>query len=44
MREVIDAIVDYGDFLEIQALYAQNIICGFGRVKRTRGRHRRESA
>ena len=32
MREAIDAIVDYGDFLEIQPLYAQNIICGFGRV------------
>ncbi len=32
MREVIDGIVDYGDFLEIAPLYAQNIICGFGRV------------
>ena len=32
MREVIDGIVDYGDFLEIQPLYAANIICGFGRV------------
>jgi propionyl-CoA carboxylase beta chain len=32
MHAVIDAIVDYGDFLEIQPLYAQNIICGFGRV------------
>jgi propionyl-CoA carboxylase beta chain len=32
MHEVIDGIVDYGDFLEIQPLYAQNIICGFGRV------------
>jgi propionyl-CoA carboxylase beta chain len=32
MREVIDGIVDYGDFLEIQALFAQNIICGFGRI------------
>jgi propionyl-CoA carboxylase beta chain len=32
MREVIDGVVDYGDFLEIQPLYAQNIICGFGRV------------
>jgi propionyl-CoA carboxylase beta chain len=32
MHEVIDGIVDYGDFLEIQPLYAQNVICGFGRV------------
>ncbi len=32
MSEAIDAIVDYGDFLEIQPLYAKNIICGFGRV------------
>ncbi len=32
MHEVIEGIVDYGDFLEIQPLYAQNIICGFGRV------------
>jgi acetyl-CoA carboxylase carboxyltransferase component len=32
MREVVEGIVDYGDFLEIQPLYAQNIICGFGRV------------
>ncbi|HEY2474873.1 MAG TPA: acyl-CoA carboxylase subunit beta [Candidatus Cybelea sp.] len=32
MRAVIEAIVDYGDFLEIHALYAQNVICGFGRV------------
>lgn len=32
MRAVIEGVVDYGDFLEIQALYAPNIICGFGRV------------
>jgi propionyl-CoA carboxylase beta chain len=32
MHAVIDGIVDYGDFLEIQPLYAQNIVCGFGRV------------
>ncbi len=32
MHEVIENIVDYGDFLEIAPLYAQNIICGFGRV------------
>ncbi|MGC1380834.1 MAG: acyl-CoA carboxylase subunit beta [Candidatus Baltobacteraceae bacterium] len=32
MREAIEGVVDYGDFLEIQPLYAQNIICGFGRI------------
>jgi propionyl-CoA carboxylase beta chain len=32
MHEVIEAVVDYGDFFEIQPLFAQNIICGFGRV------------
>ena len=32
MHEAIEGIVDYGDFLEIQPLYAPNIICGFGRV------------
>jgi propionyl-CoA carboxylase beta chain len=32
MHDVISAVLDYGDFFEIQALYAQNIICGFGRV------------
>ncbi len=32
MREVVEGVVDYGDFLEIQPLYAPNIICGFGRV------------
>ncbi len=32
MHDVISAVFDDGDFFEIQALYAQNIICGFGRV------------
>ncbi|MBV9262801.1 MAG: acyl-CoA carboxylase subunit beta [Candidatus Eremiobacteraeota bacterium] len=32
MHAAIEGIVDYGDFLEIQALYAQNVICGFGRL------------
>jgi len=32
MREVIWKIVDEGDFLEVQALYAENLIVGFGRV------------
>ncbi len=32
MHEVIEGVVDYGDFFEIAPLYAQNIICGFGRI------------
>ncbi len=32
MRAVVEGVVDYGDFFEIQPLYAQNIICGFGRI------------
>jgi propionyl-CoA carboxylase beta chain len=32
MHDVIAAVVDGGDFFEIQPLYAQNIICGFGRI------------
>jgi Acetyl-CoA carboxylase, carboxyltransferase component (subunits alpha and beta) len=31
MQEVINAIIDNGDFLEVQPLFAQNIICGFAR-------------
>ncbi|MBV8148203.1 MAG: acyl-CoA carboxylase subunit beta, partial [Candidatus Eremiobacteraeota bacterium] len=32
MHDIIEAIVDYGDFFEIHPLFAQNIICGFGRI------------
>ncbi len=32
MHRVLDSVLDYGDFFEIHALYAQNIICGFGRI------------
>ena len=32
MKQVIAAIVDDGDFFEIQALWAMNIVCGFSRV------------
>ncbi len=32
MHAVIEGVLDYGDFFEIQPLYAQNILCGFGRV------------
>jgi propionyl-CoA carboxylase beta chain len=33
MHAVIGAIVDDGEFLEVQALWAPNILCGFGRVE-----------
>ncbi len=33
MHRVIEHVVDDGDFLEVQALWAQNIVCGFGRVE-----------
>ncbi len=32
IARVIDAVVDDGAFLEIQAAYAQNIVCGFARL------------
>ena len=33
MHAVIAHVLDDGDFLETQALYAPNILCGFGRVE-----------
>ena len=33
MHQVIGAVVDDGEFLEVQALFAPNILCGFGRVE-----------
>ena len=33
MHQVIEAVVDDGEFLEVQALFAPNILCGFGRVE-----------
>ena len=33
MHKVIETIVDAGEFLETQALFAPNIICGYGRVE-----------
>jgi propionyl-CoA carboxylase beta chain len=33
MHTVIEAVVDDGEFLEVQALFAPNILCGFGRVE-----------
>ena len=32
VREVIGKLVDYGDFLEVQAAYAMNIVVGFARI------------
>jgi propionyl-CoA carboxylase beta chain len=33
MHRVIETVVDDGEFLEVHALFAQNILCGFGRVE-----------
>ncbi len=33
MREVIRTVLDDDEFLEVQSLFAQNIVCGFGRVE-----------
>jgi propionyl-CoA carboxylase beta chain len=33
MREVISAVVDAGELLEISEAFAPNIICGFGRIE-----------
>jgi propionyl-CoA carboxylase beta chain len=35
MHEVISAVLDDGEFLEVQALFAPNIVVGFGRVEGT---------
>src|SRR5699024_4663333 len=33
MREVLARVLDDGDLLEVQSLYAQNVIVGFGHVE-----------
>jgi propionyl-CoA carboxylase beta chain len=33
MHHIIEHLMDDGEFLEVQALFAPNIICGFGRVE-----------
>ncbi|WP_217135125.1 acyl-CoA carboxylase subunit beta [Leucobacter chinensis] len=33
MKTIIEAILDSGEFLEVQALFAPNIVIGFGRVE-----------
>lgn len=33
MRTVIEQVLDDAEFLEVHGLYAQNIVCGFGRVQ-----------
>ncbi len=32
MKQVIEKVVDGGEFLEVQAHYAENIVCGFARL------------
>ena len=33
VKEIISRVVDTGSFLEVQALWAPNIIIGFGRLQ-----------
>jgi propionyl-CoA carboxylase beta chain len=33
MRTVVEHVLDDGEFLEVQPLFAPNIVCGFGRVE-----------
>ena len=33
MHEVVTSVLDDGDFCEVQALFAQNIVVGFGRIE-----------
>ena len=33
MHRVIEAVLDEGDFLEVHELWAQSMVCGFGRVE-----------
>ncbi|MEO8889000.1 MAG: acyl-CoA carboxylase subunit beta, partial [Jatrophihabitantaceae bacterium] len=33
MHEIVESLLDDGDFLEVQTLFAQNIIVGFGRIE-----------
>jgi propionyl-CoA carboxylase beta chain len=33
MHTVVEAVLDDGDFLEVQALFAPNVVVGFGRVE-----------
>ena len=33
MHTVVTAVLDDGEFLEVQALWAQSMVCGFGRIE-----------
>jgi propionyl-CoA carboxylase beta chain len=33
MHTVVEAVLDDGEFLEVQQLWAQNMVCGFGRIE-----------
>jgi acetyl-CoA/propionyl-CoA carboxylase carboxyl transferase subunit len=44
MHDVVEHVVDDGDFLEVHADYAQNILVGFARLGGTSGRHHRQPA
>ena len=44
MRDVVRYVVDDGEFFEVQEHFAQNIICGYGRLNGYTRRHRRQPA
>ena len=44
IKELVVRVCDEEDFFEIQADYAANIVCGFGRIAGDTGRLRREPA
>ena len=44
MHQIIEHVVDDGEFLEVQPLFAPNIITGFARDRRHVGRRRRQPA
>ena len=44
IKQVIAAVVDDGDFLEVHERYAENIVCGFARLGGHVGRRRRRTS
>ena len=36
MKQVVERVVDDGEFLEVQPHWAENIVCGFARLGGTR--------
>ena len=44
MKKVIEAVVDDGEFFEVNHHWAMNLVCGFARIDGRVGRHRRQPA